>query len=46
MALGTPRYDTLPARKFDEAVAWLEQRAAALLPGDDSALPLRQERLL
>jgi hypothetical protein len=46
MALGTPRYDALPARKFDEAVAWLEQRAAELLPGDDSALPPRQERLL
>lgn len=46
MALGTPRYDALPARKFDEAVAWLEQRATELLPGDDSALPPRQERLL
>jgi hypothetical protein len=46
MALPTPRYDELPARKFDEAVAWLEQRAAELLPGDDSALPPRQERLL
>jgi hypothetical protein len=46
LALGTPRYDALPARKFDEAVAWLKQRAAELLPGDDSALPPRQERLL
>lgn len=46
LALGTPRYDALPARTFDKAVAWLEQRAAELLPRDDSALPARRERLL
>jgi hypothetical protein len=46
LALGTPRYDALPARKFDDAVAWLERRAAELLPGDDAVLPPRQERLL
>jgi hypothetical protein len=46
LALGTPRYDALPARKFDQAVAWLEQRASELLPDDDDAVPPRQEQLI
>jgi hypothetical protein len=44
--LGTPRYDALPARRYDDALAWLRERAAELLPGDPEALPPQQEALL
>jgi hypothetical protein len=41
-----PRYDALPRKRYDEALVWLEQRAAELLPGDPDALPPLQESLL
>ena len=41
-----PRYDALPARRYPDAVAWLEEQARALLPDDPEALPPQQERLL
>ncbi len=41
-----PRYDALPRRRYDEALAWLEARARELLPDDSDALPPRQEPLL
>jgi antirepressor protein/ORF6C domain-containing protein len=41
-----PRYDALPARRYEEALAWLKERAAELLPDDDDALPPHQEQLL
>lgn len=41
-----PRYDALPRKRYDEALAWLEKRAAEMLPGDPDALPPRQESLL
>jgi hypothetical protein len=41
-----PRYDALPMKKYPEALAWLEAKAAELLPGDPDALPPHQERLL
>lgn len=44
--LGTPRYDALPAMKYDGAVTWLREQAARLLPDDPDALPPLQERLL
>ena len=41
-----PRYDALPMKKYDQALAWLEAKAAELLPDDPDALPPRQEALL
>ena len=41
-----PRYDALPMKKYDQALAWLEAKAAELLPDDPDALPPRQETLL
>jgi antirepressor protein/ORF6C domain-containing protein len=41
-----PRYDALPARRYAEALAWLKERAAELLPDDPNALPPHQEQLL
>jgi urease accessory protein UreF len=45
-AMGTPRYDALPAHKYEQALDWVEAQARALLPDDPDALPPRQERLL
>lgn len=45
-ALGTPRYDALPARLYTRALDWIEEQARALLPDDPEALPQRQEPLL
>lgn len=45
-ALGTPRYDALPASQYERALDWIEAQARALLPDDPEALPPRQERLL
>lgn len=44
--LGTTKYATLPARKYPDALAWLQRKAAELLPDDPDALPPLQERLL
>lgn len=44
--MGTPRYDALPAHKYEQALDWIEAQATALLPDDPDALPPRQERLL
>ncbi len=44
--LGAQRYDALPAASYERALAWIEDRAREYLPGDDEALPPRQERLL
>lgn len=46
VALGVPRYDALPAKRYDAAIAWLREKAAELLPNDPDALPPMQERLL
>jgi hypothetical protein len=45
-AMGTPRYDALPAHEYEQALDWIEAQARALLPDDPEALPPRQERLL
>ncbi|NTW02539.1 MAG: hypothetical protein HGA19_14885 [Oscillochloris sp.] len=45
-AMGTPRYDALPAYKYEQALDWIDTQAIALLPDDPEALPPRQERLL
>ena len=44
--LGTPRYDALPAGRYQAALAWLAQQAAAYLPDDPDALPPLQDALL
>ena len=44
--LSTPRYDALPAAKYDAALAWLRQTAQRYLPDDSDALPPLQESLL
>jgi hypothetical protein len=41
-----PRYDALPARRYEEALTWLKERAAEFLPDDPNALPPHQEQLL
>ena len=41
-----PRYDALPMKKYDQALVWLEAKAAEVLPDDPDALPPRQETLL
>ncbi|NJM06802.1 hypothetical protein HC891_12375 [Candidatus Gracilibacteria bacterium] len=43
---GTPRYDALPAYKYEQALEWIEAQAKTLLPDDPEAVPSRQERLL
>jgi hypothetical protein len=44
--LGTPRYDALPASKYQQALDWLRARALEYLPDDPDALPPLQESLL
>ncbi len=44
--MATPRYNALPAGRYADALAWLRQRADALLPDDPDALPPQQEALL
>jgi hypothetical protein len=44
--LGTPRYDELPASKYEAALEWIEARARQLLPDDPDAVPPMQQRLL
>ncbi len=44
--MGIPRYDALPASKYDRAMTWLRRQAATLLPDDPDALPPHQEQLL
>lgn len=44
--LGTPRYDALPASKYQQTLDWLRARAAEYLPDDPEALPPLQESLL
>ncbi|MBX0328352.1 ORF6C domain-containing protein [Oscillochloris sp. ZM17-4] len=46
MNMGIPRYDALPAGKYDQALAWLRAKAQELLPDDPEALPPLQEQLL
>jgi hypothetical protein len=46
MNMGIPRYDALPASKYDLALAWLREKAQELLPDDPDALPPLQEKLL
>jgi hypothetical protein len=46
MNMGIPRYDALPASKYDLALAWLRSKAQELLPDDTDALPPLQEQLL
>ena len=44
--LGTPRYDALPAAKYERALEWLRERAAEYLPNDPDALLGLQTSLL
>lgn len=44
--LGTPRYDALPAGKYQQALDWLRARAVEYLPDDPDALPPLQESLI
>jgi hypothetical protein len=44
--LGTPRYDALPAAKYDAAGDWLRAKAQQYLPDDPDVLPPMQESLL
>ena len=44
--MGIPRYDALPIDKYDAAIAWIERKAAELLPGDPDAVAPRQETFL
>jgi predicted Zn-ribbon and HTH transcriptional regulator len=46
IAMGIPRYDALPAKQYDRALAWLSQQAATYLPDDPDALPPHQEQLV
>lgn len=43
--LRTPKYGLLPAGRYNDALDWLRQQAAVLLPDDPDALPL-QDALL
>lgn len=45
-AMGTPRYDALPAHKYERALDWIAEQARTLLPDDPEAQPARQDRLL
>ena len=44
--MGIPRYDALPAKNYEKALAWLREQALRLLPDDPDALPPLQEQLL
>lgn len=44
--LGTPRYDALPAGKYQQALDWLRDRAVEYLPHDPDALLPLQESLI
>jgi hypothetical protein len=44
--MGIPRYDALPAKNYEKALAWLREQAARLLFDDPDALPPLQEQLL
>lgn len=44
--LGIPRYDALPAFKYEQALSWLGARAAEYFPDEPDALPPLQERML
>lgn len=44
--LQTPKYAMLPTGRYEDALTWLRNRAAELLPDDPDALPPLQERLL
>lgn len=44
--MGIPRYDALPIDKYDAAIAWIERKAAELLPDDPDAVAPRQETFL
>lgn len=44
--LRTPRYDALPASRYDAALDWLRAQAHYYLPDDPDALPPVQETLL
>ena len=44
--MGVPRYDALPIDKYDAAIAWIERKAAELLPGDPDAVAPCQETFL
>jgi hypothetical protein len=44
--LGTPKYSLLPAKKYPDALAWLRNKAAELLPDEPDVLPPLQESLL
>lgn len=45
-AMGTPRYDALPAHKYERSLDWIAEQARTLLPDDPEAQPARQDRLL
>lgn len=44
--LHTPKYAMLPAGRYQDALEWLRDRAAELLPDDPDALPPLQECML
>jgi len=44
--MGIPRYDALPAKGYEKALAWLRRKADEYLPNDPDALPPLQEQLL
>lgn len=44
--MGIPRYDALPAKEYEKALAWLRRKADEYLPNDPDALPPLQEQLL
>lgn len=44
--MGIRRYDALPIDKYDAAIAWIERKAADLLPGDPNAVAPLQETFL
>ena len=41
--MGIPRYDALPIDKYAVAVAWIERKAAELLPDDPDAVAPRKK---
>jgi hypothetical protein len=45
-AMGTKKYDELPAHKYAEAMAWIQARARRLFPDDPDAVPPTQQSLL
>jgi hypothetical protein len=42
----TPSYDKLPAKQYDEAVAWIQRKAVQLFPDEPDAIPPPQQSLL